>query len=71
MRAQGRRPRCGQGRCRLPTQAEVEAGLAELEGFAGPLVVEELLEGIEVSVFALCDGASALALPVAQDFKRA
>ncbi len=34
-------------------------------------MIEELLEGPEVSVFALCDGASCLALPVAQDFKRA
>ena len=40
-------------------------------GSPGPLVVEELLEGPEVSVFALCDGVSAVALPVAQDFKRA
>ena len=41
------------------TQAEVAAGLEELEGFSGPLVIEELLEGPEVSVFALCDGVSA------------
>jgi phosphoribosylamine---glycine ligase len=34
-------------------------------------VIEELLEGPEISVFALCDGATCLALPVAQDFKRA
>jgi phosphoribosylamine---glycine ligase len=53
------------------TQPEVEAGLAELDGLPGPLVVEELLEGPEVSVFALCDGVTALALPAARDFKRA
>ena len=52
------------------TQAEVEAGLAELDGLAGPLVVEELLDGPEISVFAICDGVTAHALPVAQDFKR-
>ena len=40
-------------------------------GFSGPLVIEELLEGPEVSVFAICDGVSTVALPVAQDFKRA
>jgi phosphoribosylamine--glycine ligase len=34
-------------------------------------VVEELLEGPEVSLFAVCDGADAVALPLAQDFKRA
>ena len=33
--------------------------------------MEELLEGPEVSVFAVCDGVTAIALPVAQDFKRA
>jgi phosphoribosylamine--glycine ligase len=61
----------GKGVVVCTTQAEVEAGLAELEGFEGPLVVEELLDGPEVSVFALCDGVSARALAVAQDFKRA
>ena len=34
-------------------------------------MIEELLEGPEISVFALCDGATCVALPVAQDFKRA
>src|SRR5262249_57744064 len=34
------------------------------------IVVEERLEGGEVSVFALCDGARALPLPAVQDFKR-
>ena len=33
--------------------------------------VEELLEGPEVSLFALCDGHDAVALAAAQDFKRA
>ena len=61
----------GKGVVVCRTEAEVEAGLAELDGLAGPLVVEELLEGPEVSVFALCDGVTAHALPVAQDFKRA
>jgi phosphoribosylamine--glycine ligase len=35
------------------------------------VVVEELLEGEEVSLFALCDGRNAVALPPARDFKRA
>ncbi len=61
----------GKGVVVCRTAREVEAGLAELDGLAGPLVIEELLEGPEVSVFALCDGTSAVALPVAQDFKRA
>ena len=61
----------GKGVVVCNTPAEVEAGLADLEGFEGPLVVEELLDGPEVSVFALCDGVSARALAAAQDFKRA
>ena len=61
----------GQGVVVCHTQAEADAGLVELAALGGRLVIEELLEGPEVSVFALCDGASCLALPVAQDFKRA
>ena len=61
----------GKGVVVCRTQAEVEAGLAELGSFAGPLVVEELLDGPEISVFALCDGVAAHPLAVAQDFKRA
>src|SRR5205807_7109765 len=36
----------------------------------GQLVIEERLEGEELSLFALCDGKDALALAPAQDFKR-
>ena len=61
----------GKGVVVCTTQADVEAGLAELAGFGGALVVEELLTGPEVSLFALCDGVSARALVAAQDFKRA
>ena len=71
LRAQGGRPRSRQGRRRLPNAGGGRGGLTELEGLGGPLVVEELLEGPEVSVFALCDGVAAVALPAAQDFKRA
>ena len=35
-----------------------------------PLVIEEFLEGEEASLFALCDGETALALASAQDHKR-
>ena len=61
----------GKGVVVCMTEAEVAAGLEELDGLAGPLVIEELMEGPEVSVFALCDGVSAVPLPTAQDFKRA
>lgn len=36
----------------------------------GPVVVEEYLDGPEVSLFAICDGIRALPLLPAQDFKR-
>jgi phosphoribosylamine--glycine ligase len=35
------------------------------------VVIEEFMEGEETSFFALCDGEHALALPTAQDYKRA
>ena len=35
-----------------------------------PVVVEEFLEGVELSVLALCDGVSAVPLAPARDFKR-
>jgi len=54
--------------CRTP--AELDAGLRAAAAFRGALVIEELLEGEEVSVFALCDGQAFVPLPPAQDFKR-
>ena len=53
------------------TQAELDAGLAAAAAFDGPLVIEELLEGPELSLLALCDGRTAFPLAPAQDFKRA
>ena len=41
------------------TQEELEAGLAAARAVGGHVVVEELLEGDELSVFALCDGRRA------------
>jgi phosphoribosylamine--glycine ligase len=55
--------------CRTP--AEVSAGVEAAAALGGPLVIEELLEGPEVSLFALCDGQRALPLGAAQDYKRA
>ncbi len=52
------------------TQAELDEALHSLQG-VGDVVVEELLEGPEVSLFALCDGRGATPLVSAQDFKRA
>ena len=52
------------------TDAELEAALRATAALGGPVVIEELLQGEEISVFAITDGAGTLALPVAQDFKR-
>src|SRR3954462_13058000 len=52
------------------TEAELDAGLRAAEALGQPFHVEELLEGEEVSIFALCDGATAVPLPAAQDYKR-
>jgi phosphoribosylamine--glycine ligase len=53
------------------TQSELDAALRAVAAFGGDFVVEELLEGDELSVFAICDGARALPLAPARDFKRA
>ncbi|HUF00832.1 MAG TPA: phosphoribosylamine--glycine ligase [Gaiellaceae bacterium] len=53
------------------TQEELERALRAVAALGGAVVVEELLEGPEVSLFAICDGSDARALPAAQDFKRA
>ena len=52
------------------TEAELAEALPRAEALGGRVVVEELLEGREVSLFALCDGERALTLAPAQDFKR-
>ena len=53
------------------TQAEVDDAMRALSGSGGDIVVEELLSGPEVSLFAICDGRGARPLVPAQDFKRA
>jgi phosphoribosylamine--glycine ligase len=53
------------------TAGEVDAALGKAGALGGALVIEELLEGREVSLFAICDGARAVPLGAAQDFKRA
>jgi phosphoribosylamine--glycine ligase len=52
------------------TQAELDAGLRAAGSRGEALVIEELLEGEEVSVFAVCDGREAEPLAPAHDFKR-
>src|SRR5580765_7833597 len=52
------------------TKEELDAGLHAAAALGGELLIEELLEGEEVSLFALSDGKEAVALAPAQDFKR-
>jgi phosphoribosylamine--glycine ligase len=52
------------------TEGEVAQGLTAARRLGDEVLVEELLEGDEVSVFALCDGREALPLAPARDYKR-
>src|SRR4029079_2197157 len=61
----------GKGVVVCRTDAELAAGLEVARGFEVTVLVEELLEGHEVSVLAVCDGRDALGLAPARDFKRA
>jgi phosphoribosylamine--glycine ligase len=55
-------------------EAEARAALEEMiteQRFGEvPVVVEEFLQGVELSVLALCDGENAIPLAPARDFKR-
>ncbi len=52
------------------TTDELETALRTVQGLGGGMVIEELLEGREVSVFALSDGRHVVPIGSAQDFKR-
>jgi phosphoribosylamine--glycine ligase len=52
------------------TAEELDEALRSVSLLGGTTVIEELLEGEEVSVFALSDGSRVVPLPAAQDFKR-
>jgi phosphoribosylamine---glycine ligase len=52
------------------TQAELDSALEVAQAFDQPFHVEELLEGPELSVFALAVGETAVAFPPARDYKR-
>ena len=61
----------GKGVYVCTSQAELDVALRAMAALGGSFVVEELLEGPEISVFAVCDGRDAVGLVPAQDFKRA
>jgi phosphoribosylamine--glycine ligase len=66
----------GKGVVICSTHAEAEAAAAEmfsgvlLGSVQGEVVLEEFLEGEELSFFALCDGKTAVPVAAAQDHKR-
>ncbi len=51
-------------------RAALEAFLVERRYGAGDVVIEEFLDGEEVSLFAFCDGVRAIPMTPAQDYKR-
>ncbi len=52
------------------TAEELDGALRAVRQYEGGVVIEELLEGREVSLFAISDGRRAVTLGAAQDFKR-
>ena len=60
----------GKGVFVCPDQASLDEALGSVARLGQPLVIEELLEGEEVSLFALADGRSAVGLAPARDYKR-
>lgn len=66
----------GKGVLLAQSIAEAEAAIEEIlvrNAFGkagGTVVIQELLEGIEISLHALCDGRTARLFPIAQDHKR-
>jgi len=60
----------GKGVVIATTHAEADGAMEELLPMNGSVVIEEFLEGDELSFFALCDGEYAVAIAAAQDHKR-
>ena len=52
------------------TQEELDAALRAVATLGDQFVIEELLEGEELSVFAIVDGRNVLALPESRDYSR-
>jgi phosphoribosylamine---glycine ligase len=61
----------GKGAFVCRTQAEVDDAIARARELGDTLLIEELVDAQEVSIFALSDGQSVVPLPAAQDYKRA
>jgi phosphoribosylamine---glycine ligase len=60
----------GKGVFVCPEQRSLDLALGEIARLDQPVVIEELLDGEELSVFAVADGRNAVALAPARDYKR-
>jgi phosphoribosylamine--glycine ligase len=60
----------GKGAFVCRTQEEVDDAIARASELGDTLVIEELVEAQELSIFALSDGQVVVPLPAAQDYKR-
>ncbi|MEP6909861.1 MAG: phosphoribosylamine--glycine ligase [Actinomycetota bacterium] len=60
----------GKGVFMCRTQEELDEALRAVSVFGDQFVIEELLEGEELSLFALVDGINVLALPESRDYSR-
>ena len=60
----------GKGVFVCQTDEELDSALAQAETLGQPLVIEELLDGDELSLFALTDGNRVVPLAAARDYKR-
>ena len=60
----------GKGVFVCETAEQLDEALRSASAYEGPIVIEELLAGPEISIFALSDGRRVVPLAAAQDFKR-
>ncbi|HMJ00444.1 MAG TPA: phosphoribosylamine--glycine ligase [Gaiellaceae bacterium] len=63
-------PAAGKGVFMCHTQEELADALLAVKSFGDQWVIEELLEGEELSLFALVDGSNIVALPESRDYSR-
>lgn len=74
VKADGLAAGCGAYVCRTPAEARAAVHELMVDGRFGSsghrVLVEELIDGEEVSVMAIVDGAHVVALPAARDYKR-
>jgi phosphoribosylamine---glycine ligase len=60
----------GKGVFICETQEELDRALRSAASYGGKIVIEELLQGRELSLFVLSDGTNVVPLPTARDYSR-